>query len=447
MGRKLSILIPLLLLAGCSKSPTSTTTTTSSTPATGNTVASAAIAPDEGPLARAKRLALEKPKGDGNVDKAIADAQRAIDKNPKKVDFWIVLGRAWVRKARESSDPGYYLNANACADVALDLEPESKLAYNLRGLVYLNDHEFDKARDVAEKIIAKDPDDPMAYGTLGDALLELGKYEEAMTAVQKMVDLKPNLPSYGRASYLQWLRGDAKAAKESARLAIDSGRDRRDPEPEAWTLVQTALLFWHAGDYEGADAGFDKAIDWQSEYPPALVGKGRVALARGDAKRAAELFGRAFKQSPLAETAWLLGDARTLAGDAAGAAEAYAAVRKEGASDPRTLSLFLSTKNEDSARAVALAEQEKKVRGDIYTDDALAWAYYRAGRIAEAKVAVDRARRLGTKDARLLYHQGAIWIAAGEKEKGRKLVREALELNPKFDVTAADEARKLLDER
>lgn len=440
MGRtNLTLALLFTILAGCSKSQEPPV-------AAKPEPAKATVSIEESAVDKAKRLALDKAKGSTQVDQMISDAQRAIEKNPKKVDWWIVLGRAWVRKARESADPGFYLNADACAEIALDLEPENKLALNLRGLVYLNDHEFEQARALGEKLVAKDADDPMAYGTLSDALLELGRYDEASAAAQKMIDLKPNLPSYGRAAYLQWLRGETRAARESTRLAIDSGRDKRDAEPEAWTLVQAGMMFWQAGDYEGADAGFDKALEWVSEYPAALVGKGRVALGRGDAKRATELLDRAFKQSPLAETAWLLGDARAASGDEKGAAEAYAAVEREGSADPRTLALFLATKGKDPARALSLAEKEKKTRGDIYTDDVLAWSLYRAGRMAEAKVASERACRLGTLDARLLFHRGAILIATGDVTTGRKLVKRALELNPQFDRAGAEEARKLVAE-
>jgi tetratricopeptide (TPR) repeat protein len=259
-----------------------------------------------------------------------------------------------------------------------------------------------------------------------------------------MVDLKPNLPSYSRAAYLQWVRGDASAARETVRLAIDSGRDRKNPEPEAWTLVQAAMMFWHHGDLDGASAGFDKALEWMPDYPAALVGKGRVALAKGDAARAADLFARAHAQSPLVQTAWLLGDARSQAGDATGAAEAYALVEKDGRSDPRTLSLFLSAKNEDAGRALELAEKERKTRGDIATQDAVAWALYRNGRTAEARTAIDGARRYGTREPTLLFHQGAIHVATGDVEHGTKLVAEALALNPRFDVAGAAEARALL---
>lgn len=377
------------------------------------------------------------PPGDGADDRAVRTLEEAARKNPLKEEAWITLGRAWVKKARTSADPGFYLNASACADVALELKKDSKLGLDLKGLVLLNDHKFEEARAVAESILRKHPDDPMAYGTLSDALAELGKDEEAARAAQDMMDLKPNLPSYSRASYMQWLRGDEKGALESVRLAIDSG-DTKDKEPRAWVLVQAAMIFWHRGDTEGAAAGFDQALAFYPAFPPALVGKGRTLMAKGDAKGAADVLGRAYEASPLVETAWLLGDARAAAGDTKGANEAYAAVEKEGKkSDPRTLSLFYSTRNEQPVKALTLAEEEYKVRKDIYTEDALAFALYRNGRLSEAKDAIARARRLHTNDARILYHEGVIRIAAGEKTAGQAQVRRALALS-RFDAAGFD---------
>jgi tetratricopeptide (TPR) repeat protein len=418
--------------------------------ATANTETSAtagpmAETPSEPVYTGPKKMALAKPAGTAPVDKLIGEAEKAAIHNPQKVDGWIVLGRAWVRKARETADPGFYLNADACAEVALGLSPDDKLALDLQGLVLLNQHKFEEARALAERVTQKNADDAMAWGNLSDALLELGRYDDATAAAQKMMDLKPNLPSYSRASYLAWVRGDDKGAKEAARLAIDSSNDTRDPEPRAWALVQAAQIFWNEGDVDGAEAGFDKTLAWMADYPPALVGKGRVALARGDGKKAAEALAKAYQASPLLETAWLLADAREMEGDAKGAAEITARAEREGrASDPRTLALMYATKNRNPKEALAMSGRELTVRGDVTTHDAHAWSLYRNGMYAEAKKEIDIARKPGTKDARLLYHDGAIRIALGDKAGGKKLVSEALELNPKFDVTGAAEATKLV---
>lgn len=409
--------------------------------------AAPALTADVGsPVSRARTLAMTKSEGGMPVDVQIAAAQKLLGEHPDMRDYWIALGRLWVRKAREAADPGIYLYAKACADVALHIDPDNLPAQNLVAIVLLNDHKFSDALDQADKVLSRYPDDLMALGTRSDALLEMGSIDDAAQAAQKMVDLKPNLPSYSRAAYLRWLMGDVKGAKPIAWKAIDAGRDPRDPEPIAWAIVQAAMIFWHDGDYAGANAGFDKALEAFREYPPALVGKGRyMLLAKDDPKAAVDLLAKAYKLSPLVETAWLLGDARQAAGDAAGAAEAYAKVVKQGRlSDRRTLVQFYATKNRDVDEAVKLAAEELEVRGGPYTDDASAWALYRAGKLPEARAASDRARSHGTRDAVLLYHGGAIRIAQGETAAGEKMVKEALALSPKFDLTGAAEAAKLV---
>jgi tetratricopeptide (TPR) repeat protein len=391
-----------------------------------------------------REAALQPPHGQASVDALIANLQRGARANPNKGDFWDMLGRAWIRKARETTDAGFYINAKAAADVALKVDPFDRAALELEGLALLNQHRFEEARGLAQTMVDARPDDATAHGLLSDALLELGHFDDAVRAAQRMVDLKPNLPSYSRAAYLRWLAGDIPGAKRAVRLAIDSGSDRRDPEPRAWVLVQAALVFCHEGDYRGADAGFDRALEQVADFAPALVGKARVAMARGDGPRAADLLARAYEMSPLIETAWLLGDARTMAGDVAGAQDAYTRVERIGKrSDPRSLALFWATRSHHNAEALALAAAERTVRDDVYTEDVYAWALYRNGRIAEARAASDRALALGTRDARLLYHAGAIRIAAGERQSGLQLVHQALTLDSAFDVIGAAEARKL----
>jgi len=50
----------------------------------------------------------------------------------------------------------------------------------------------------------------------------------------------------------------------------------------------------------------------------------------------------------------------------------------------------------------------------------------------------------GTRDARLLYHAGAIRIAQGDVS-GREMVRKAISLQPAFDAVGGPEAAKLVN--
>jgi tetratricopeptide (TPR) repeat protein len=279
-----------------------------------------------------------------------------------------------------------------------------------------------------------------------DAHLELGELEQAETVLQKMLDTEPGLPSYSRASYLRWLRGDVEGAKEAAKLALDAANGMRDPEPAAWMICEAAKLVWHEGAYARAEAGFDLALSRAPAhaYAPALLGKAKVKLALGKPEEAALLARRSFELSPLVESAWVWGDAERLAGRGDAAKQAFAeAVRVGRQTDGRSLALFYAVEDRDIEEAVKLASEEMSSRRDVYTYDAYAWALYRAKRIPEAKAAIERATRLGTRDAMLQYHAGAIAIAGGEVKQGRELVRAALATNPNFHPVMAREARLL----
>lgn len=426
------------LLAGCRQE--------AKRPAGGAAPSAVVSAAATNELAEAERLARAATHQNTLLDRQIVVMARASVTYSKNPEVWIELGRAWIRKARESSDPGYYLNAEACAKLALARSPNSEFALNLKAMVRLNQHRFAEARDLAQASLAQSADEVTALGLLSDAQLELGETEQALAAAERMVWLKPNLPSYSRISYFAWLKGQTPAALESIRRAIDAGGARADAEPRAWALVQGGLLFWHRADYAGADAGFEQALEVIASYPPALVGRGRVALATGDAGRAAGLFREALLRAPLVETADLLNQALIRAGDSAGAEAAFKDAEREGRrGDARSLSLLYSTRGVNVEEALRLAREERQHRADIYTEDALAFALYRAGKFAEARTRSALAMRYGTEDARLMFHHGAILLATGEAVEGRRTLTRALALNPHFDVLGAAEARRLLE--
>jgi tetratricopeptide (TPR) repeat protein len=377
------------------------------------------------------------------VDDAIRRAQDQARKLPIEPQQWTMVGQGWVKKARVTADPGFYVNVRACVDAALAIAPDHRPALQLSALALMNDHRFADARAMAERILTADPNDPMALGIHSDALLELGDFDGAAAAAQRMVDVQPGMASYSRAAYFRWLEGDTRTAKQFMQYALN-GRDGKDREPAAWTFVQAATMYWNEGDYAGADAVFAEAMKWAPAYAPALTGRARAQLALGHPDRAVEYLEKAYTINHLPETAWLLGDARAMLRDTRGAEAAYALVVENGQKiDRLTLGLFYATKNRAPKEAVRLIEEERRTRGGVYIDDAYAWALFRAGRLDEARAASDHALRLHTRDARLLYHAGMIRIAAGEAD-GRDLVRQALQLNPHFDVTAAAEASRAL---
>jgi tetratricopeptide (TPR) repeat protein len=402
-------------------------------------------APVAGPTVdEARALALTAPAGDGPVEREISRIQERLRRAPAP-DDWVLLGQAWIQKARRAGDPGLVLGAEGASIVALSMMSGHRGALGLRALVLLDQHRFAEARAQASALLSRDAGDLVALTVLSDAALEMGDVTASREAAQRLVDLKPGLASYGRAAHLRWVGGDVPGAKLLYARAIEAGRGARDAEPVAWMVVQAALVFWNEGDVDGALAGAREALALVPGYAPALVLEARCRLARGDEASAVRLLELAHEARPLFETGWLLADARRQSGDESGAERVEARLLRQGRqSDPLMLGLFLATRGRDLPEALRLLEAEHRARPGIAVEDARAWALFRAGKLAEARTAIDRATAQGTPDPRLLYHAGAIRLAQGEVEEGRALVRRALDLNPRFDPVASAEARVLL---
>ena len=69
----------------------------------------------------------------------------------------------------------------------------------------------------------------------------------------------------------------------------------------------------------------------------------------------------------------------------------------------------------------------------MYAHDVLAWALYKNGEFTGAAAEMNQALSLGTQDAHLLFHAGMIFSRAGELDRGRELIKQALKVNPRYN--------------
>ncbi|MET0625518.1 MAG: tetratricopeptide repeat protein, partial [Pyrinomonadaceae bacterium] len=376
-------------------------------------------------------------------------AVRARESDPKGYNL---LAAAYMQKARESEDFGVNAKAMDALDRSLRLAPDNYDALKLRAKLLLTFHRFEQGLEVARRAQALNPQDHDNYGAMTDALVELGEYPAAVEAAQRMVDLRPDTSSYARVSYLRWLHGDTAGAVEAMRVAAQAAAPH-DPERVAWCHVQLGDALLNTGKAAEAEREFDRALFVFPGYGAALNAKARARVAAGDPEAALEIYRREYEAAPSADTALALGDLYAKLGRDEEARKHYAAfetLEPENAAaenDMHHLVVYWADHNKNLDEALALARKERERRRDIYTCDTLAWALYRKGLHAEAKAASDEALRLGTRDPRLLYHAGMIAYALGERERGAEYLRQALAINPSFDVLQADEARRTLGGR
>jgi tetratricopeptide (TPR) repeat protein len=373
-------------------------------------------------------LVLTSQTGKNRTDKEIFQLQQRI-REGRNVELWLDrLGWAFVAKARESFDPGFYKLAEQCALCIEKRNPQSQEAMLLRAHVLQNLHRFKESETLA-RLLVEQRGLSFDYGLLGDALMEQGKLGDAVEAYQQMMNLKPDLRAYARAAHMRWLKGDVEGAIEAMQFAV-SAASPSDAESAAWVNTRLAFYEFQAGRVSEAERQCAVALSLQNDYPPTLLLQGRILLSQSRFGEAVDVLQNAMKLNPLPEYQWTLAEALRVAGKETEASEIEAHLCQHGASsDPRTLALYLATRHESSETALRLARAEFDSRGDVFTHDALAWSLAAAGNLTEAHSEVQRALAEGTQDARLFFHAGIIASQAGHSADAERWLRKASELS------------------
>jgi tetratricopeptide (TPR) repeat protein len=366
--------------------------------------------------------------GKSHTDKEISQLQHRV-REGRNVELWLDrLGWAFVAKARESFDPGFYKLAEQCALCIEKRNPQSQEAMLLRAHVLQNLHRFKESEALA-RLLVEQRGLSFDYGLLGDALMEQGKLGDAVEAYQQMMNLKPDLRAYARAAHMRWLKGDLEGAIEAMQLAV-SAASPSDAESAAWVNTRLAFYEFQAGHVNEAEQRCAVALSLQNNYPPTLLLKGKILLAQNRLGEAVDALQSAVKLNPLPEYQWTLAEALRVAGKEHEASEVEAQLCQcGGSSDPRTLALYLATRHESPETALRLARAEFDSRGDVFSHDALAWSLVAAGKVTEAHSEMQRALVEGTRDARLFFHAAIIASQAGHSADAERWLRKASELS------------------
>ena len=369
-------------------------------------------------------LVLTPQTGDSRNDREISRLQQQI-RNGRNLQLGLEqLGWAFVTKARESFDPGFYKLAEQCAWCIEKRNPQSQEAMLLRAHVLQNLHRFKESETLARRLVQQ-RGLSFDYGLLGDALMEQGKLSDAVEAYQRMMNLKPDLRAYARAAHMRWLKGDLAGAIGAMQLAA-SAASPSDAESAAWVNTRLAFYEYQAGHADEAEQRCAFALSLQNNYAPTLLLKGKVRLAQNRFPEAVEALQTAAKMNPLPEYQWTLAEALRAVGRENEASGIEVQLRKHGPStDPRTMALFLATRHENPETALRLARSEFDSRGDVFTHDALAWSLAAAGNLAEAHGEMQRALAEGTEDARLFFHAAVIASQAGHAADAERWLRKA----------------------
>jgi len=382
-----------------------------------------------------------------SLEQRIEATRAAIANDPGDASLRASLGELSYQRGRETAHSRWNERARVAFDAALALDPRNARATLGLGTLALAKHDFAGGLRHGRRALALEPDSTQPYAAIVDGLIELGRYGQAARALQRFVDLKPNLASYSRISYYRELHGDLDGAIAAMRLAVSAGG-----AAENAAYVQTLLgnLEFQRGRLGAAEQAYRAARERVPGYPPAEAGLASVAAAGGDLDAAIRRYRAVVAVSPVHEHNVALLEAELAVGRIAAARHEIAVIREQqareralGVNTDAELAIF-EADHGDAARAVRLGRGAVRAAPGVSSADAYGWALTKAGRPHAALKWGRRALRLGSRDALFLYHAGIAAKDAGRRGLARGWLERALELNPRFSPLHARRARSAL---
>ncbi|MDX1467738.1 MAG: tetratricopeptide repeat protein [Acidimicrobiia bacterium] len=365
-----------------------------------------------------------------------------VAENPRDVVSATRLAQALRQHQRETSDIASLAEADEILSAAIRAIPGYLPARLAHAQVLIDLHRFEEGLALATAVV-ESGGDSSAQLTVGDALLALGEYDLA-EATFRAVKLTSDSPAVdARLARLAELRGDRAAAiaimEDAFALVVT---EARGGEQVAWFATRLGNLYLDDGQTDPALERFESALFALPDYAPALTGLGDVGVARGDIDGAITWYERATSVATDPDWYFTLAELHRLAGNLEAGATytelAVGTVATFGEIHPRDFALHYASL--DNPTAMSFAQKGLDRTDDIYAHDTMAWVLYHAGNYELAQSHSRIALSLGTKDAELIYHLGAILLALGDTAGGTALILEAVNigLDPWVEAEAAE---------
>lgn len=391
-----------------------------------------------------------------NSKKAMEGLLAAIEIDPNDYKSMLSLSQAYIQEGRETGDHGYYDKAAIeLLDKILKAQPDNFDAMCCKATVLLSQHHFAEGLEVAQKALPLNPNSAFIYGILCDANLELGNYDNAVKMADKMISLRPDIRSYSRVSYLREIYGDMTGAISVMKLAVSAGYPGL--EQTEWTRCILAHLYENTGSLDSAEVEYKIALQERPDYAFAVAGLGRIAKAKTNYKEAIGYYEKA--KSMIVEYSFSdeLTDLYRLNGENAKADENAKEViamlgpnaNVEGETghghyaDKELAYAYLKLNDVTNALKHALVEFERRPE-NIDVAETLAWVEYKKGEFAQANKHINTALKTNSKNPVLLCRAGLIKIKSGEAEKGKAMIKKALESNAFIDTELKKEVSPYL---
>lgn len=350
----------------------------------------------------------------------------------------IKLSEIYIFEARVTGEHPYYYNAALTTLEELIknekvLTPDQNfLSLFYKSTVQLSQHKFNEALKTGEQALKLNSVNAGIYGVLVDANVELGNYSAAVKNCDKMMQMRPDLRSYSRTSYLREIYGDIEGSKESMNLAIESGAPYS--EYKCWTIVTMGKMLEEHNQLDSATAYYEFALQERANYPFAIAGMASIEAKKGNLLTADSLYALALNIIP--EIGFTIEQAKLyqLSGDKKNFNQKVTEIEKMFKEDLESghnvnleYAVFLAEMKNDLNGALKLGLEEFKIRPkNIDVNKLLTYVYYAKGDTKKASDHAAIALKTNKKDADLM-------CLGGLAMNDTAMIKKAFEINPYQD--------------
>ena len=406
---------------------------------------------------------------DGKRDEALEKAKAAVAAEPRLVPAQYTLGLAYLAAA----DPD---NARKAFEETLHLNPRAAAAQMQLSRIQLATGKAESSGQYAQDVLNADPKNPTARLLLVRSLLARGDTAGAERQLAPLSDKYPNAAAVQLAQgSLALLKHDQPAARRAFQRAaqidaanVDAARglimlDIAEKHPadararadalvkvnptNATALTIAAQTYQATGDMARAEDLLRQAIASAPNSLSAYAMLGRLYMAEGKLEPARTEYQQIIARQPKSTAAHtMLGMLYEMENKPADAEKAYVealAIDEHAAVAANNLAWIYAESNRNLDQALQLAQTAMAALPDEpNVNDTLGWIYFKKDMYPEALAALRHSVEKDPTNASAQYHFGLTCVRLADLEGGRKALKEALRLNPKFDGAA--EAQKTL---
>ncbi|CAM5454236.1 hypothetical protein SAVIM338S_02848 [Streptomyces avidinii] len=406
--------------------------------------------PGPGERARAA-VGMGAPAAAVDLSALVADREKWLAGHADDDASWAVLGSAYLEQARRTADPAWYPKAEMALKRSLEAHPAEKGnfdAMTAMGALANARRDYGTGKRWGELVRAQAPKRWTAYPVLVDAYEGLGDYKAAERAMERLVDMRPGLVAFIRASQVYRDRG----WREDATMSMEhAGGAAKAPAEKAYVLFRLGELAWERGDEPEALRQYEGALRTDPAQAQALGGRARVLAALGRGGEAVRDYQMALGRAASPQLSLELGElleslgrgeeARAVYGSLA--AQTARGAARGGVNEELVLGRFEADHGEPAA-AVRRLTAEWARHKSLPVADALGWALHKAGDDTAALEYAKKATEQGLRLAEFSYHRAMIERGLGDEAAARRHLEEALRTNPRFSPVRGPLAKEAL---